>query len=69
MNVWAVEYFCSMVDVLNSLETKKQAPHIYLMEVLPTLDNTEAFQKLEPNPSQISAQCECANARQSGSEK
>lgn len=68
VNVWAVEYFCGMVGVLNSLETNKQAPHIRLMEVLQALDNTGAFQKSEPSPSQITAQCACANGRQSRSE-
>lgn len=61
MNVWAVEYFCGMVGVLNSLETDKQAPHIRLMEVLQALDNTGAFQRSEPSPSQIIAQCACVN--------
>lgn len=55
VNIWAVEYFCGTVGVLNSLETNKQAPHIHLMEVLQTLDNTEAFQRSELRPSQITA--------------
>lgn len=69
VNVWAVEYLCSAVGVLNPLETNKQAPHINLMEVLQTLDNTEAFQKSEPNPSQIIAQDTGANERLSRSEE
>lgn len=69
VNVWAVEYFCGMVGVLNSLETNKLVPHIHLMEVLQALDNTGAFQKSESSPSQITAQCACANGRQSRSEE
>ena len=61
VNVWAVEYFCSMVGVLNSLETNKQAPHIYLMEALQDLDNTEVFQKPKVHPRQIIAQITSAN--------
>lgn len=68
VNVWAVEYFCGMVGVLNSLEANKQAPHIHWMEVLQTLGNTEAFQRSELRPSQMTAQCARAKGRQSGAE-
>lgn len=43
VNAWAVEYFCSTVGVLNSLETNKRAPHIDLMEVLQALDTQKIF--------------------------
>lgn len=70
VNVWAVKYFCSMVGVLNSLETNRQAPHIYLMDVLQALDNTEVFQKPKVHPRQIIAQGPRANGgRQRGSEE
>lgn len=69
MNVWAVEYFCGLVGVLNSLETNKLAPHIHLMELLQASDDTGAFQKSDPSPSQITAQCTGANGRQSRSEE
>lgn len=70
VNVWAVEYFYSMVGVLNSLETNKQAPHIYSMEALQALDNTEVFQKPKVHPRQIIAQSTSVNGgRQRESEE
>lgn len=72
VNVWAVKYFYSVVGVLNSLEPHKQAPHIRLMEAPQALDNTEAFQKPEPHPRQITAQHASARgvrAGQRGSEE
>lgn len=48
--------FLQHVGVLNSLETNKQAPHMHLMEAPQALDNTEAFQKSELHPRQITVQ-------------
>jgi hypothetical protein len=55
VTVWGGEYLRGPLGVLNSLETNKQAAHMNLMEVLQTLDNTEAFQKSERSPNQIMA--------------
>lgn len=69
VNVWAMEYLCGTVGVLNALEISKQTPHTSLMEVLQASDHTEDFQKTEWNPSRTAVQHASVNGRPGRSEQ